>query len=362
MRTIGAVLMASVLVAVPAACSGPVDTGADGSPGGQANVVISFGYTTSAIPIQPFAASPAGIAGNWAYGGEPAFYSWATGTAASLPSAPGSDCIPRFVASITDGGVIFGTCLTQAGTRFGIYWPSPTSAPVLIPTGVNRRLRFGSMTVTSGSVDPSTGALQAVGYGSVYVLGVTYAGDYAFRWTSAGGLTLYALPGPGRINASGYAASYQGAATGNPQFLWRPDGTVLQLVNALPVKEILDSEAILTGDFGARVLNLDGSIASDIPDNRLVYPQAMSAGGRVAGGLNQGWTYWEGSFQFLPLPAGSVSGDYLLPVYVDGCGTIVSAVFGPPYNGLGWGKGGAITSKRLCDLIIVVPGAAASSE
>jgi hypothetical protein len=360
--------VAAALFTLLAACGGGGEAG--DTPGGAASATpspadaatgdahaealrINFGYSSYALPIQPFGASKAGVAGNWPYGGLPAFYSWATGTASSLPAAPALGCVPRWVASISDGGVVFGTCFSPDGSVVrGIYWPSPTSAPVALPTVVGFFDQFLTMVVTSGSQDPATGELHAVGYGTVRGLLSTF--NAAFKWRSSSGLQLFSRPGPARVNSSGYAVTYDATGVG-PETAWRPDGSSYPLPNAQTSLQILDSGAILTGLSGIRILNLDGSIAVDDPDPRLSYPAAIGPAGRIAGGGVAGpaWTFYQGAFQSIPLPPGSIAGDYLKPVWVDGCGTIVSATYGAAYAN-GWGKGGAVTRKLLCDSIGIV--------
>ena len=348
-----AVAVMVLTMGLAAACGAPEEAPAAGAGSREAVSAALFrGYVSTSIPIQPFAASQAGLAGNYPYGGPPAFYAYADGSVTALAAPTSTTCYPKYANGLSDAGVIFGTCFTPAGVAHGLYWPSPTATPVLMPTFTSRGVNVASSTVYDGNQDPVTGELHVAGTALVNRRG-TVLGTFGFTWSSLHGYRFYAAPGPSRINATGDAVSQERYA-GDPVYLYRPDGTTLQLVNSLGVKDILEDGQILTGSGGVRVLNLDGSIAQDVTDFRLDQPLAMGSGGRVAGEVNgPGWTWRAGAFQALPLPGDAVAGDYLKPVAVDACGTIVSAVYGSVYA-LGWGKGGAITHKLFCDLPIVI--------
>jgi len=353
-RTVAGVLMV-LTMGLATACGGPVEAPATGPGASEAvSSALLRGYVTTSIPMQPFAASAVGLAGNYPYGGPPVFYAYADGSLTTLAAPTSTTCYPKYANGLSDAGVIFGTCFTPAGVAHGLYWPSPTATPVLMPTFTSRGVSVASSTVYDGNQDPATGELHVAGSATVNRRG-SVLGTFGFTWSSVHGYRFYTAPGPSRINATGYAVS-QERYSGDPVFLYRPDGTSLQLVDSLGIgiEDILENGQILTGSGGVRVLNLDGSIAQDVTDFRLDQPLAMGSGGRVAGEVNgPGWTWRAGAFQALPLPGDAVAGDYLKPVAVDACGTIVSAVYGSVYAG-GWGKGGAITHKLFCDLPIVI--------
>ena len=297
----------------------PITSPASGNPG------LFPRWTSEPLPFLPVAINNAEvIIGNSNSLGVVRYFQGAFAGLPHINHAPGGG--PYQAVDINTSGAILGIP-DSASTPpyYAVTWSPPTFNP--FPIG-----------------GPLVGYLVPQALNNSQVM-IGWAGDaeLAWKWTQIQGYTELKphLPGfgarPTDINDSGFVTGYdyQTKSLSGKILLWWPDGSVTVVSDARALQglpRIRNNGEVVWAE-GDQINHwLAGNITSIAAPAGIESLNAVSNPGRLIGtlktnGVMRGWTEDNaGHFSFLDPPNPQLPGDYLEPVGVNDCGSIVGIV------------------------------------
>jgi uncharacterized membrane protein len=161
---------------------------------------------------------------------------WSASTGWQLLSRPSGATACLGQISLNDANAIVGSC-TIAGVQKGVYWASPTSAPVLLPVATGGT-RTSPWDITNAGV--------IVGYTS---MGTRRAVNRATRWTPSGASWTVELLSDTGTGSQAFSVNEAGQIAGSAWIhvirpvVWDADGTMRQLEGSGEATSISELEA-----------------------------------------------------------------------------------------------------------------------
>jgi probable HAF family extracellular repeat protein len=279
--------------------------------------LVGQGYTVSPLPLIPAGINDAGvIAGN--LGGNAARFH--SGVLTTLPRVPGlyGTYVARAINSL--GGIV-GHVVSERG----LFWPSPTGAPIQILPNNG----------TTGPVLP----LAVNRAGAVVGSFNAYGNVHAFRWTPNGPFlditpAGFVLAVAFDVNEAGYAVGYGWKSDNVLRALrWAPNAGAAAVILGVGQATVIRNNGDAAGTnqlftttlrwpFSGGVVSLPGPQVSAVED--------ISENGRIVGHTyraspinpHRPWTNYNGSTLWLPVPNTGHT-DAVDGLRVNRCGTIV---------------------------------------